>query len=88
MNSQLGQIGLISWQDRRSRRAQSGGGLSLWTVTIVLLTVTGATLLACQGLGFLHLTGVMVAAPAGLLVLAVTAQIIALIRAGLTWLAG
>jgi hypothetical protein len=88
MNSQLGQIGLISWQDRRSRRAQSGGGLSLWTVALVLCTVAGATLLACQGLGFLHLTGIMVAAPAGLLVIAVATQIVALIRAGLMWLGG
>ena len=80
-------FGLISWQGRRSYRARNGGGVALRTVALVLCTVASAALLTCQGLGWLHLGGPMVAAPAGLLILALGAQIIALIRAGLLWLA-
>ena len=80
-------FGLISWQGRRSYRARTGGGVGLRTVALVLCTVASATLLICQGLGWLRLSGPMVAAPAGLLILALAAQIVAVIRAGLLWLA-
>lgn len=86
MDHQLGEPGLIYWQSRKMRRP--AGRMSLWTTFITLCAVAGLVSLAGQMLGWMHFRGVFAAAPAGLLLLAVNAQLIAGARTALAWLAG
>ncbi len=86
MDHQFGQPGLINWQNRKLRRPT--GKFSLWTAFILLCAIGGLAALGCQMAGWVHWTGLLAILPAGLLLLAINAQLIAGVRAALAWLAG
>jgi|GEM_PF-3542977 hypothetical protein len=86
MEHQFGQPGLIYWQNRKMRR--TAGRMSLWATFITVCAVAGLVALAGQMLGWTHFHGPFMAIPAGLLLLAINAQLIAGARAALAWLAG
>ena len=86
MDHQLGKIDLICWQGRRNRRIRSG--VTPWTVMIVACAVFGATMMAAQAAEWLHWTGLLAAAPVTLVLLAISAQIVGVVRAALIWLGG
>ena len=86
MRHQLGEINLVRWQGRRNRRIKSG--LSGWTVLLAACAIVGALTLLAQGFGVLPLTGPTALAPAGLVLFALGAQIVVVVRAALAWLAG
>ena len=86
MDHQLGRIDLICWQGRRNRRAKPG--VTPWTILLVACAVLGASAMAAQGAGWVHWTGRLAGIPAGLLLVAVSAQLVAVARAGLLWLVG
>lgn len=86
MDQRLGDINLIRWQGRRNRRLKSG--VSGWTIAVVVCAIAGSLMLGAQLLGLLPRTGLLAAAPAGLVLLALCSQILAVTRAVLAWLAG
>ena len=86
MDYGLGGIDLIRWQGRRNRRPRPG--VSLWTAVVVICALVGCSTLALQAFGFLTWSGPLAALPAGLVLLAVGAQIMAFARAALAWLMG
>ncbi len=86
MDHQLGRIDLINWQGRRNRRLKSN--VSAWTVVIVSCATLGAVSMAAQIASWLHWSGPMAAVPAGLVLFAVSAQLVAVVRAALMWLVG
>jgi hypothetical protein len=86
MDHQLGGIDLIIWQGRRNRRVKSG--ISVWTAIRLACVIFGATMLAAQMAGWVHWTGVVAAGPAALVLIAVSAQLVAATRAALAWLGG
>ena len=86
MDHQLGRIDLINWQGRRNRRIKSG--VSGWTVMLAACAVMGAGAMAAQAAGWVHWTGLLEIAPTALVLFAISAQLIAVARAALMWLAG
>jgi hypothetical protein len=86
MEHRLGQPGLINWQSHKARR--STGSMTIWTTVIVLCALAGLASLVCQLAGWVHWRGPLALMPAGLLLFAINAQLIAGIRAALSWLAG
>ncbi len=86
MEHQFGQPGLIYWQNRKLRRPT--GRISLWSMFVTVCAVAGLLTLAGQMAGWVHFKGLYAGLPAGLLILAVNAQLIAGARAALAWLAG
>lgn len=82
----FGDAGLVRWQGRGNRRARRG--VSLWTWICAVCAVAGAALMAAQMAGALHWTGAAAAAPAGLMLAAISLQLLAVARAVLAWLAG
>jgi hypothetical protein len=86
MEHRLGTIDLVSWQGRSNRRLKPG--VSVWTVLLVAAALGGCVTLSGQALGLLTWTGPLAALPAGLVLLAVCSQIVAVTRAALAWLAG
>ena len=86
MDHKLGRIGLINWQSRRNRRITTGA--SLWTFILVACALLGMVALTAQALGWLHLSGHLAWAPAGLLLVAISGQLLAVTRAVLLWFAG
>lgn len=86
MDHQLGRIGLINWQSRRNRRASPGVGLG--TAVLVACALFGMITMAAQAVGWLHLTGLWVWTPAGLILAAISVQLFAILRAVLLWFAG
>ena len=86
MDHQLGRIDLINWQGRRTRTVKPS--VNLWTVLIVLCAVFGAVTMAAEAAGWLHWTGLLSLAPAALVLFAISAQLVAVARAALIWLAG
>ena len=86
MDHHLGQIDLVSWQGQRNRRIRPG--LSPWTVMLALSAVLGLGMTTAQAAGWLHLPGLLAAAPAGLVLLAVSVQFVAVVRGLLVWLSG
>jgi hypothetical protein len=86
MDHQLGQPGLIYWQSRRLRRASSR--VSVWTIVAAVCAIAGLAALVTQMAGWVHFKGLLAAAPAALLILAVNARLLAGARAALAWLAG
>lgn len=85
-DTQLGGISLIRWQGRRNRRGKSG--IAAWTVVLALCALAGAAMMAAQATGWLHWTGLLALVPAGLVLLAISVQLLAVARAALAWLAG
>ena len=86
MEHRLGTINLITWQGRRNRRPKPG--VSVWTVLLVAAALGGCVTLAAQAVGLLTWSGPLAALPAGLVLLAICSQIVAVARAALAWLAG
>ena len=86
MDHRCGEIGLIAWQGRRNRRLKTG--ISLWAVFLVICALTGAAGLAGQVAGWLPMAGAFALLPAALVLLAICAQLAAVVRAALSWLAG
>jgi hypothetical protein len=86
MDHDLGRIDLISWQGRKNRRIKSG--VNVWTVIVVACAVLGGVSITAQATGWLQWTGLLAVVPAGLVLLAVGAQLVAVVRATLIWLAG
>ncbi len=86
MDQQLGRIDLVRWQGRRDRRINSG--VRPWTVFIIGCAVVGATAMAVQAVGWLTLSGPVAVVPPALILVAVSAQLVAIVRALLAWLAG
>ena len=86
MDYQLGQPGLIYWQSRKARRPS--GRVGLWTSFTVVCAVAGLLTLAGQMLGWMHFHGPLAMLPAGLLLVAINAQLFAAARSALAWLAG
>ncbi len=86
MDHHLGQINLVSWQGQRNRRVKSG--LSGWSVMLALSAVLGLAMTTAQALGWLRLPGPLAIAPAGLVLLAVSVQVAAVLRSLLLWLSG
>ena len=82
----LGRIDLITWQGRKNRRIKSS--VNVWTVIVVACAVLGGVSITAQATGWLQWTGLLAAVPAGLVLLAVGAQLVAIIRAALIWLGG
>jgi len=79
-------IDLVRWQGRRNRRPRPG--VSLWTVVVVACAVSGCISLAAQASGLLSWSGPLAAIPAGLCLLALASQIVAVARAAIAWLVG
>ena len=86
MDHQLGGIDLIIWQGRRNRRIKSG--LSVWTALRLACVIFGVTMLAIQAAGWVHWSGALAVGPAALVLIAVSAQLVAATRAALAWLGG
>ena len=86
MDHQFGRIDLVTWQGRRNRRLKTG--VSPWTILLVVCAVLGAAAMTAQGEGWVHWTGPVAAAPAALVLIALSVQLVAVARAALTWLAG
>ena len=86
MDHELGRISLINWQGRRARRLKPS--ISPWTVILVICAALGTAGATAEGAGWVHWTGPVAAAPAVLLFIAISSQLVALARAALTWLAG
>lgn len=85
MDHKLGRIDLISWQGRPARRFKAG--LKPWTVIVVICAVVGAVATGAQALGWLPRNGPFAVAPPALILLAISAQLVAALRAVLTWFA-
>jgi hypothetical protein len=83
MDHQLGRINLIRWQGRKTRRGAAGG--SLWPLLIVTCAVFVGVIVAIQAAGWVHWTGPVAFVPAVLLVLILSAPLLAMGRAILTW---
>ena len=86
MDHHLGQIDLVSWQGRRNRRIKAG--LSAWTVLLALSALLGLAMTTAQASGWLRLPGLLAIALAGLVLLAVSVQFVAVVRSVLLWLSG
>jgi hypothetical protein len=86
MDHRLGRIDLIRWQGRRNRRLKTG--LSPWTLALMGCGFLGGLALAAQLAGLVPFTGVLAGVPAGLVVLAVAAPVVAVARAAIAWLIG
>lgn len=84
MDHRFGQIDLVRWQSHRGRRTRPG--VSLWGFILAASVIVGIAAMAAQAAGILHLPGPFGSAPAVLVVLAVSAQAIALVRVALAWL--
>lgn len=76
---------MIRWQERRSRHRK---GPSIWTVLLALFALAGAAGMGAEAAGWTHLTGMAAYGPGFLLLLAVSMQVLAVLRAGIRWLAG
>jgi hypothetical protein len=85
MDHKLGRIGLVSWQGKPNRRFKAG--IRPWTVVVVICAVLGAAGTAAETLGWLPRTGPLAVAPPALILLAISAQLVAALRAVLTWFA-
>ena len=55
---------------------------------LALSAVLGLGMTTAQAAGWLHLPGLLAAAPAGLVLLAVSVQFVAVVRSLLVWLSG
>jgi hypothetical protein len=85
MDHKLGRIGLVTWQGKPNRRFKAG--IRPWTVVVVICAIVGAVATGAQALGWLTLTGPLAVAPPALILLAISAQLVAAVRALLTWFA-
>ena len=85
MEHKPGHIGLISWQGRPTRRFKAG--IRPWTVVVVICAILGAAGTGAQALGWLPRTGPFAVVPPALILLAISAQLVAALRALLTWFA-
>jgi len=86
VDHQLGQIDLIRWQGRRNRRLKTS--VSGWTLVLGACALVGLGTLAAQAAGALPWSGPLAAAPAALVLLALSAYIVAVFRAVLSWITG
>ena len=86
MDHDLGRIDLIHWQGRRNRRLKSG--VSAWTVVVGTCALVGAGAVVAQAAGWLQWTGLLAAVPALLVLLALSAQLVTVVRATVGWLTG
>jgi hypothetical protein len=77
---------MISWQRRRPR--QPSQGIAVVVGLLVVPGVAGVALIWAQQSGMIHLEGPWRLLPIGLVLLAITVQIIAVARAAFRWLAG
>ena len=78
--------GMVCWQDKPARRGRPKAGLT--TVLCALFALAAAVVLAGQMLGWLHWKGPLAFTPVMLMVVALNAQLIAMVRGFLGWLAG
>ncbi len=85
MDHQLGQPGLINWQNHKLRRAKPRGS---WALLGLIVSLIAAVAVVAQLAGRLDLPGVLVALPAAVLIVAVNAQLFGAVRAALAWLGG
>jgi hypothetical protein len=74
---------LISWQSRGRRKPRWGGAL---LSLLVIPAVAGVAMIWAQQTGRLYLAPGWSLAPLGLILLAVSVQLIALVRAAVRWL--
>ena len=86
MDHNLGRIDLVTWQGRQNRRIKSGVGMG--TILLAVAALIGMVLTVSQLAGWIVWTGPLALAPGGLLLLALSVQVVAVVRAALTWLAG
>jgi hypothetical protein len=86
MDHRLGQIHLIAWQTRKTRRLKPGAsGWTLLALTCACLGLVGAV---AEAVGWVHLPGLAASVPAALVLLAFTLQLGAMLRGVLAWIAG
>jgi hypothetical protein len=85
MDHKLGRIGLVSWQGKPNRRFKAG--IRPWTVVVVICALLGAAGAGAQALGWLPRTGPFAVVPPALILLAISAQLVAAARAIQTWFA-
>ena len=86
MDHQIGQIDLITWQGRKTRRVRSGpGGL---TLALLACALVGLVLMGVQAAGLVHWDGPMAVLPIALMGVAILAPLIAVVRVVLTWIVG
>jgi hypothetical protein len=85
MDHKLGGVGLVSWQGKPNRRFKAG--IKPWTVVVVICALVGAAGAGAQALGWFPKTGPLAVAPPALILLAISAQLVAAARAVLTWFA-
>jgi hypothetical protein len=74
---------LITWQNRGRRKSRLGGAL---LSLLVVPAVAGVVMIWAEQTGRLHLAPGWSLLPLGLILLAVSVQVIALVRAAVRWL--
>jgi hypothetical protein len=85
MDHKLGRIDLVTWQGKPNRRFKAG--IRPWTVVVVICAIVGAVGAGAQAFGWLPRTGLLAVFPPALILLAISAQLVAAVRAVLTWFA-
>jgi hypothetical protein len=78
--------GLVRWQ--ADARRGVGGRLGLWSLVVVASGLLALALIAAQTAGWLRWSSLLMLVPAAVLLGALGAGLLALLRRGLAWLAG
>ena len=79
-------MGMVRWQNSKARRTRPRMGPG--AILAVAVAAPAVAVVAAQGLGWLHLPGWTALVPAGLALIALSAQLVAAARAALAWLGG
>jgi hypothetical protein len=79
-------MGMVRWQNSKARRTRPRLGPG--AILAVAVAAPAVAVVAAQGLGWLHLPGWTALVPAGLALVALSAQLVAAARAALAWLGG
>ncbi len=86
MEQRIGSIDLVSWQDRRNRRARPG--VPAWAVVVGLAALSGGAALVAQVCGLPAWAAGLAAVSAGFVLLAICAQLLTVARAAVAWIVG
>ncbi len=81
-----GDPGLVRWQASKARRVKPRMGLG--AILAAITAILGLLTVAAQGLGWLHLPGWLAFVPVGVVLAALSAQLVAAARYALEWLGG